>query len=169
MKPRPPQHRTGKKIAVIGSGPAGLAAADQLNKAGHLVTVYDRNDRHGGLLTYGIPNMKLDKRVVQRRLDLMHDEGIEFVANAHVGVNTDIHEIRKDNDAVILATGATWPRDLKIPNRSLNGIHFAMDFLQNNTKSLLDSNLEDGSYISAKGKNVIVIVSASRLQMAGRA
>ncbi|EGG05651.1 uncharacterized protein MELLADRAFT_48761 [Melampsora larici-populina 98AG31] len=157
MVPRPPKERTGKTVAIIGSGPAGLACADQLNRAGHLVTVYDRNDRHGGLLMYGIPNMKLDKRVVQRRLDLMRDEGIKFVANANVGVNMDVKEIRAANDALVVATGATWPRNLNLPNRDLNGIHFAMEFLQLNTSSLLDSNLENGKYISAKGKNVIVI------------
>ncbi|GAA5912483.1 hypothetical protein JCM8208_006614 [Rhodotorula glutinis] len=157
IKPAPPSARTGKKVAVIGSGPAGLAAADQLNKAGHTVTVYDRNDRFGGLLMYGIPNMKLDKRVVQRRIDLMADEGVQFVNNAHVGKTHDVHEIRAENDALIMATGATWPRDLKMKNRELGGIHFAMEFLQQNTKSLLDSNLDDDNYISAKGKNVIVI------------
>ncbi|GAA5871202.1 hypothetical protein JCM1840_000141 [Sporobolomyces johnsonii] len=157
MAPRPPTVRTGKKVAVIGSGPAGLAAADQLNKAGHSVTVYDRNDRCGGLLMYGIPNPKLDKRVVQRRLDLMADEGVKFVTKAHVGVTHDINEIRAENDALIMATGATWPRDLKMANRNLEGIHFAMEFLQLNTRSLLDSNLEDEQYLSAKGKNVIVI------------
>ncbi|KAL1932347.1 hypothetical protein VTP01DRAFT_9403 [Rhizomucor pusillus] len=155
--PNPPKHRTGKKIAIIGSGPAGLAAADQLNKAGHSVTVYDRNDRMGGLLMYGIPNMKLDKKVVQRRLDLMAAEGVKFVPNAHVGVDIDANTIRAENDAVIVATGATWPRDLKIPGRESNGIHFAMEFLQANTKSLLDSELQDGKYLSAKDKHVIVI------------
>ncbi|GAA5893167.1 hypothetical protein JCM6882_003902 [Rhodosporidiobolus microsporus] len=158
MKPSPPQYRTGKKVAIIGSGPAGLAAADQLNKAGHLVTVYERNDRCGGLLQYGIPNMKLDKRIVQRRLDLMADEGVTFVTKANVGVTHDISDIRAENDALIMATGATWPRDLKMANRDLDGIHFAMEFLTLNTKALLDSNLEDSSsYISAKGKDVIVI------------
>ena len=169
MKPNVPARRTGRRVAVIGGGPAGLAAADQLNRAGHSVTVYDRNDRMGGLLTYGIPNMKLDKRIVQRRIDLMNDEGVEcvcglgaaltrrFVSNAHVGVNVDANQLRKENDAVIVATGATWPRDLKIANRSLDGIHFAMEFLQLNTKSLLDSNLDDGRFLSAKGKKVIVI------------
>ncbi|CAB5174495.1 glutamate synthase [NADH] [Rhizophagus irregularis] len=155
--PQPPVIRTGKKVAVIGSGPAGLAAADQLNKAGHLVTVYDRNDRFGGLLMYGIPNMKLDKKIVQRRIDLLDAEGIKFVANAHVGVDVDVSQIKTDNDALVLATGATWPRDLNIPNRNLDNIHFAMEFLQLNTSSLLDSNLQNSRYISAKDKNVIVI------------
>jgi glutamate synthase (NADPH/NADH) len=157
ISPTPPTKRTGRKIAIIGSGPAGLAAADQLNKAGHLVTVYDRNDRHGGLLMYGIPNMKLEKRIVQRRIDLMAAEGVEFVSNAHVGRNLDVVTLKNTSDAMLLATGATWPRDLKIPNRDLNGIHFAMEFLQQNTKSLLDSALQDEAYISAKGKKVIVI------------
>ncbi|KAI9323593.1 hypothetical protein BX666DRAFT_2022321 [Dichotomocladium elegans] len=157
IKPNPPAQRTGKKIAIIGSGPAGLAAADQLNKAGHTVTVYDRNDRMGGLLMYGIPNMKLDKAVVQRRLDLLEAEGVVFVPNTHVGVDVDANQLREENDAVIVATGATWPRDLKIPGREADGIHFAMEFLQANTKSLLDSKLEDNNYLSAKDKNVIVI------------
>jgi glutamate synthase (NADPH/NADH) len=157
IKPTPPSFRTGKTIAIIGSGPAGLAAADQLNKAGHTVTVYDRNDRHGGLLMYGIPNMKLDKAIVQRRIDLMAAEGVEFVSNAHVGKNVDVVDLKNSVDVLLLATGATWPRDLPIPNRDLNGIHFAMEFLQQNTKSLLDSELQDGRYLSAKGKKVIVI------------
>jgi len=157
MAPSPPTFSSGKRIAVIGSGPAGLACADQLNKAGHKVTVYDRNDRMGGLLMYGIPNMKLDKSIVQRRIDLMAAEGVVFVPNAHVGVDTDTHSIRADNDAVVLCTGATWPRDLKIPGRDADGIHFAMEYLQLNTTSLLDSDLEDGRYINANGKDVIVI------------
>ncbi|CAG8592547.1 16132_t:CDS:2, partial [Acaulospora morrowiae] len=155
--PKPPSIRTGKKVAIIGSGPAGLAAADQLNKAGHTVTVYERNDRFGGLLMYGIPNMKLDKKIVQRRINLLSDEGIKFVANAHVGENVDASRVRSENDALIVATGATWPRDLKIPNRNVDGIHFAMEFLQLNTQSLLDSSLQDGRYISAKDKHVVVI------------
>ena len=155
--PQPPKHRTGKSVAVIGSGPAGLAAAAQLNKAGHKVTVYERDDRIGGLLMYGIPNMKLDKAVIDRRVDLLRAEGVEFVTNAHVGVNLDVAELREKNDALVLAAGATKPRDLPIPGRELVGIHFAMDFLRPNTKSLLDSNLSDGQYISAKDKNVIVI------------
>jgi glutamate synthase (NADPH/NADH) len=157
MTPRPPASRSGKKVAVIGSGPAGLAAADQLNKAGHVVTVFDRNDRMGGLLMYGIPNMKLDKAVVQRRVDLMAAEGVTFVPNANVGVTVDADDIKNAHDATIIATGATWPRDLKIPGREADGIHFAMEFLQMNTASLLDSAHDDGRYISAKGKDVIVI------------
>jgi glutamate synthase (NADPH/NADH) small chain len=152
-----PQSRTGKRVAVIGSGPAGLAAAAQLNKVGHLVTVYERADRIGGLLMYGIPNMKLDKQVVQRRIDLLAVEGVEFVTGADVGRNVDPKRLMQKNDALLLATGATRPRDLPIPGRGLEGIHFAMDFLTQNTKSLLDSNLTDGRYISARGRDVIVI------------
>ena len=160
--PRPPAPRTGKKIAVIGSGPAGLAAADQLNQAGHAVTVFERADRAGGLLMYGIPNMKLDKaEVVQRRLNLLEAEGVEFVTGKPVadGTNGSINgaDLLKDYDAVLLSTGATVPRDLPIPGRELGGIHFAMDFLTRNTKSLLDSGLSDEDYISAKDKHVIVI------------
>jgi NAD(P)H-dependent glutamate synthase small subunit len=157
IQPEPPEERTGKRVAVVGSGPAGLTAAQQLNRAGHSVTVYERDDRIGGLLTYGIPNMKLDKGLVERRLDIMRAEGIEFVTNAHVGVNKDVQKLRAKYDAMILACGATRPRDLPIPGRNLNGVHFAMDFLLKNTKSLMDSELEDGKYISAKGKRVIVI------------
>ena len=153
----PPAERSGKKVAIIGSGPAGLAAADQLNKTGHSVTVYERADRIGGLLTYGIPNMKLDKGVVQRRLDLMAAEGVKFVTGADVGKNIDPKKLVAENDAVLLATGATKPRDLPIPGRQLRGIHFAMEFLTANTASLLDSNHSDGKFISAKGKRVVVI------------
>ncbi|KXN74244.1 putative glutamate synthase Glt1 [Conidiobolus coronatus NRRL 28638] len=155
--PRPPQTRTGKRVAIIGSGPAGLASADQLNKAGHTVTVYDRNDRAGGLLMYGIPNMKLDKGVVQRRIDLLKAEGVEFVLNTFIGKDVTIEDLKKSNDAVLLATGSTWPRDLGAPGRQLNGIHFAMEYLQKNTQSLLDSGFRDRSYIDPKGKNVLVI------------
>ena len=154
----PPANRTGKTVAVIGSGPAGLAVADKLNKCGHRVTVFERSDRPGGLLMYGIPNMKLDKEVVLRRIHLMAEEGVKFVCDANVGVNYDAQEICDEFDAVVLATGASQPRDLVCEGREgVKGIHFAVDFLKANTKSLLDSNLEDGNYISAKGKNVIVI------------
>jgi NAD(P)H-dependent glutamate synthase small subunit len=158
---QPPQTRSGKKVAVVGSGPSGLAAAAQLNRAGHTVTVYERADRIGGLLMYGIPNMKLGKDVVERRVQILRDEGITFVINADVGGSgenaVDMAQLREDNDALLLCTGATNARDLPIENRELNGIYPAMDFLRANTKSLLDSNLEDGNYISAKGKKVIVI------------
>jgi NAD(P)H-dependent glutamate synthase small subunit len=157
VEPHPPKQRSGKTVAVVGSGPAGLAAAAQLNKVGHRVTVYERDDRIGGLLMYGIPNMKLDKGIVQRRINVMKEEGIKFVTGAHVGVNIDIHELKDNNDALILCCGATRPRDLPIPGRDLEGIHFAMEFLLKNTKSLLDSELEDGNFISAEGKDVIVI------------
>ncbi|KAL2650685.1 hypothetical protein R1flu_018813 [Riccia fluitans] len=160
MLPRPPLKRTGKRVAIVGSGPAGLAAADQLNKAGHFVTVYERADRIGGLMMYGVPNMKTDKEdVVQRRVDLMAKEGVEFVVNAHVGVDSrySVESLRAGNDALILACGATKPRDLVVPGRELKGVHFAMEFLTANTKSLLDSGLKDGKYISAKDKKVVVI------------
>ncbi len=157
----PPAKRSGKRVAVIGSGPAGLAAAAQLNLAGHEVTVYERDDRIGGLLMYGIPNMKLEKNVVDRRVKLLEEEGVKFVVNADVGGSgdnaVDVEKLRSENDALLLATGATTPRDLPIPNREGDGVHFAMEFLLKNTKSLLDSNLEDGNYLSAKDKNVIVI------------
>jgi len=153
----PPASRSGKSVAVIGSGPSGLAAAAQLNKAGHQVTVYERADRIGGLLMYGIPNMKLQKEIVQRRVDLLAEEGIVFVTNTEVGKDISAEKIEADFDAVVLCVGATVPRDLQAPGRELKGIHFAMDFLRANTKSLLDSEHKDGNYISAEGKNVVVI------------
>jgi NAD(P)H-dependent glutamate synthase small subunit len=177
---QPPSQRTGKRVAIVGSGPAGLAAAAQLNKVGHSVTVYERADRIGGLLMYGIPNMKLDKGVVQRRIDLLAEEGVEFVTCAHVGRKEDFpsghmtqimeergcqmqyidpNKLLKDFDALILATGATKPFDpmAKCPGRNLKGIYWAMDFLTRNTKSLLDAGLNNGHYTSAIGKDVIVI------------
>ena len=153
----PPKTRTGKRIAIVGSGPAGLSAAAQLNKAGHWVTVYEKDDRLGGLLMYGIPNMKLDKEVVARRIQLMRDEGIEFKVNADVGRNVDAKTLLAQNDSLLLATGALVARDLPIPGRDGDGVHFAMEFLTANTRSLLDSNHTDGKYISAKDKHVIVI------------
>lgn len=152
-----PAVRTGKKVAVIGSGPAGLACADQLNLVGHSVTVFERADRIGGLLMYGIPNMKLPKGVVERRVDLMRAAGITFVPNTNVGSDITADALRARFDAIVLCTGATKPRDLPVPGRELNGIHFAMDFLHPNTRSLLDSGHADGHYLSAEGKDVIII------------
>ncbi|HET6326832.1 MAG TPA: glutamate synthase subunit beta [Planctomycetaceae bacterium] len=154
---QPPQTRTGKTVAVVGSGPAGLAAAAQLNSAGHKVTVFERADRIGGLLMYGIPNMKLDKSIVERRVKLLSEEGIEFLAGKEVGRDPTGEQLLAAFDAVVLCTGATRPRDLQIPGRELKGIHFAMEFLHRNTKSLLDSGLRDGHALSAKDKRVIVI------------
>ena len=156
-KANPPKVRTGKKIAVIGSGPAGLAAADQLNKRGHLVTVYERDDRVGGLLMYGIPNMKLEKWVIDRKVDIMKEEGIEFVTGVNIGKDIKAAKLLKEYDRVILACGAKNPRDIKAPGRDAKGIYFAVDFLKATTKSLLDSDLKDGNYISAKGKKVVII------------
>jgi NAD(P)H-dependent glutamate synthase small subunit len=158
---KPPLERTGKKVAIVGSGPAGLAAAAQLNQAGHEVTVYERDDRIGGLMMYGIPNMKLEKSVIDRRVKLLEEEGVKFIVSSDVGGSSEngiaIEELWDESDALLLATGATSPRNLDIPHREGDGVHFAMDFLRKNTKSLLDSNLDDGHYISAKDKSVIVI------------
>jgi glutamate synthase (NADPH/NADH) small chain len=153
----PPGARTGKKVAIIGSGPAGLCAAAQLNKAGHWVTVFERADRVGGLLMYGIPNMKLDKKeVVLRRIDLLAKEGVNFVTGAEIGKNYAADKLLKEFDAVVLCLGATKPRDLPIAGRNLKGIHFAMEFLHTNTKALLDSH-RNGAFISAESKDVVVI------------
>lgn len=152
----PPAIRTGKKIAVVGSGPAGLCAAAQLNKAGHTVTVFERADRVGGLLMYGIPNMKLDKSQVQRRVDLLAKEGVVFKTNTNVGKDISAQQLMAEFDAIVLCTGATKGRDLPIEGRNLKGIHFAMEFLHHNTKSLLDQKW-NGSFINAKGKDVVVI------------
>lgn len=148
---------TGKKVAVVGSGPSGLSAAYYLNAVGHDVTVYERNDRAGGLLMYGIPNMKLDKGVVERRLELMKSSGIKFIMNTEVGKDIPAQELVDQYDAVVLCGGATKARGLDVEGKELKGVHFAVDFLKANTKSLLDSELKDGNYISAKGKNVIII------------
>ena len=156
-KAKPPKVRTGKRIAVIGSGPAGLAAADQLNKRGHQVTVYERDDRVGGLLMYGIPNMKLEKHIVDRKVRIMEEEGIEFVTGTNVGKDVKAAKLLKEYDRIILACGAKNPRDIKAAGRDAKGIYFAVDFLSATTKSLLDSDLKDNKYISAKGKKVVVI------------
>jgi len=152
--PQPPLKRTGKRVAIVGSGPAGLACADQLNKAGHSVTVFEKSDRVGGLLMYGIPNMKLDKKSVQRRVDLLEQEGIQFIVNTEIGNNYPAKDLLRDFDAVVLCGGASKPRDLNVEGRQLKGIHFAMDFLRANTKALLDGNAPG---LSAKGNDVIVI------------
>ena len=161
LKPNIPHIRTGKTIAIVGSGPAGLSAAQQLNSAGHHVKVFERADRIGGLMMYGIPNMKLDKSIIDQRLEVMELEGIEFFTNTDVGGSgpnsISMDELYSTNDTVLLTTGATKPRDLAIPNRDGPGVYFAMDFLRANTKSLLDSDHNDGNYISANNKKVIVI------------
>lgn len=178
VRAEPPQTRTGMRVAIVGSGPCGLTAAAQLNRAGHYVTVIERADRIGGLLMYGIPNMKLEKKLVDRRVDLLREEGVEFLVNTHVGSPEEfpewhvvhamseagirpsfapLEELLREYHAVILATGATRPRDLQVPGRHLRGIHFAVDFLTRNTKSLLDTQFEDGRFINARDRDVIVI------------
>jgi glutamate synthase (NADPH/NADH) small chain len=155
VKARPPAKRTGKKVAVVGSGPAGLGAAAQLNKAGHLVTVFERSDRVGGLLMYGIPNFKLEKGVVLRRVKLMEEEGIKFVTNANVGFDVKVEDLRRDFDAIVFCGGATAARDLKVPGRELKGVHYAMEFLPQQNKANLGDTVPDR--IDAKGKHVIII------------
>ncbi len=157
IKPNPPKTRTGKKVAVIGSGPAGLAAAAQLNSAGHLVTVFEKNDRIGGLLRYGIPDFKLEKRIVDRRQKLMEAEGITFKTNANVGVNIKIEDILSEFDAVLLSGGSEKGRDLPVPGRELKGIHFAMEFLPQQNKRIAGDKVAVEKEITAKGKHVIVI------------
>ena len=157
IKPHKPSVRTGKNVAIVGSGPSGLAAAMQLNKRGHLVTVFEREDRIGGLLMYGIPNMKIEKSIIDRRIDIMSQEGVKFITNTDIGKKQKASKLLKDFDAVVLACGASNPRDISAPGRDAKGIYFAVDFLKSTTKSLLNSNLQDGNYINAKDKNVVVI------------
>ena len=157
VTPSPPLKRSNKKVAVVGSGPAGLAAADQLNKAGHTVTVYERADRIGGLLMYGIPNMKLDKKYIQRRVDLLQDEGIEFIVSTEIGKDLPAKKLVEDFDAVVLCCGATKPRDLPVEGRELNGVHFAMEFLTTNTQGLLELKDVTSFETAAKNKDVVVI------------
>ena len=157
VTPQPPAARTGKRVAVVGSGPAGLAAADQLNRAGHAVTVFERADRVGGLLRYGIPEFKMEKRFLDRRLDVMAKEGVIFQTNAHVGVNVPVEALRRDSDAIVLAGGACAPRDLRVPGRELHGIHFAMEYLTLQNRRCEGDRVPDAEFISAAGKRVVII------------
>jgi glutamate synthase (NADPH/NADH) small chain len=157
IRPKPPTLRTGKKVAVVGSGPAGLAAAAQLNKAGHSVTVYERSDRLGGLLRYGIPDFKLEKWVVERRIAIMEAEGVRFKTSTNIGVDIEANDLLAEHDAVVLCGGSTIPRDLPIPGRDLKGVHFAMDFLTQNNKRVAGDHFEAPEQILAKDKNVLVI------------
>ncbi len=155
IAPTPPSRRSGKRVAIVGSGPAGLAAAAQLNRAGHTVEVFERSDRVGGLLMYGIPDFKLEKWIVERRLQQMREEGVVFRVNAHVGVNVPVDDLRRNYDAIVLAGGATWARDLPIPGRELRGIHFAMDFLPQQNKKVAGDDVRE--QILATGKNVVIL------------
>ena len=157
IHPEPPQEKTGKRVAVVGSGPAGLAAAQQLRRAGHSVTVYEKNDRIGGLLRYGIPNFKLEKHVVDRRLEQMRAEGVTFVTNAHVGVNVPVETLTDEYDAVLLAGGSEKPRDLPIPGRELKGIHFAMEFLPQQNRRCEGDTIDPALAILAEGKRVVIL------------
>jgi glutamate synthase (NADPH/NADH) small chain len=154
---RPPSRRTGKRVAIVGSGPAGLACADQLNKGGHSITVFEKSDRIGGLLMYGIPNMKLDKKIVRRRVDLLEQEGIQFIVNTEIGNDYPAQDLLRNFEAVVLCGGASKPRDLSVEGRELKGIHFAMDFLKTNTQALLDGTDRPQEHLNAAGKDVIVI------------
>ena len=154
---QPPAARTGKRVAVVGSGPAGLAAAEQLNRAGHAVTVFERDDRIGGLLRYGIPEFKMEKRFVDRRLRIMEKDGIVFRTNAHVGVNVAVGNLRRDFDAIVLAGGACWPRDLPMPGRELRGVHFAMEYLTLQNRRCEGDSIADEQFITAQGKRVVII------------
>ncbi len=154
---KPPKVRTGKTVAVVGSGPSGLAVADQLNKRGHYVTVFERSDRVGGLLMYGIPNMKLEKHIIDRKVRVMEAEGVKFVTGVNIGKEVKASKLLAEFDRVVLACGASNPRDIKADGRDAKGIYFAVDFLKANTKSLLDSGFEDGQFVNTKGKNVVII------------
>jgi len=157
IRPQPPRVRTGKSVSIVGSGPAGLAAAQQLRRAGHDVTVYEKADRLGGLLRYGIPNFKLEKHILDRRLEQMSAEGVKFVTNAHVGKNVDVHDLQRESHAIILAGGSEQPRDLKVPGRELKGIHFAMAFLTQQNRRCLGDTLDPALEILAAGKRVVII------------
>jgi len=157
VKPEPPKVLTGKKVAVVGSGPAGLAGAQQLRRAGHDVTVFERDDRLGGLLRYGIPEFKMEKKVLDRRLEQMRAEGVVFRANAHVGVNLPVEELRKNFDAILLSGGACAPRDLKVPGRELKGVHFAMEYLTQSNRRCEGETVAAEREITAQGKHVIII------------
>jgi glutamate synthase (NADPH/NADH) small chain len=157
IHPEPPEQNTGKRVAVVGSGPAGLAAAQQLRRAGHSVTVYEKNDRLGGLLRYGIPNFKLEKHVIDRRIEQMRAEGVTFVTNAHVGANVPVEALTEHYDAILLAGGSEQPRDLKIPGRELKGIHFAMEFLPQQNRRCEGDQLDPALDILAAGKRVVII------------
>src|SRR6266705_170362 len=157
VRPQPPEHKTGKKIAVVGSGPAGLACAQQLARTGHDVTVFEKNDRIGGLLRYGIPNFKMEKHLIDRRMEQMAAEGVKFQTNAHVGANVPVADVRKEFHAILLAGGAEQPRDLNVPGRELKGIHFAMDYLPQSNKRCHADQLDPAQDILATGKRVVII------------
>ena len=157
IKPEPPKVLTGKKVAIVGSGPAGLAAAQQLRRAGHAVTVFERDDRIGGLLRYGIPEFKMEKKVIDRRLEQMQAEGVVFKTGAHVGVNVPVEELKKNFDAILLAGGACAPRDLPVPGRELKGVHFAMEYLTQSNRRCEGDTVPAEQEISAKGKQVVII------------